>query len=153
MRERPPACSQCPAALKGRGFVPGVGPAHPKLIVVGQGPGRQEAVFGEPFIGPAGSKLDRWLSRATPWQRGDLYITNTVWCWLPGDRPPTPGEVDYCRAHHWAAPLADRLHGGTVPILALGVPAGKALVGDHYSERWNGSLQQVDLQLPTDGEE
>lgn len=156
MKPKPPTCEGCPAHKLGTSYVPGVGPATPKVVVLGQGPGRYEATFGSPFCGPAGAKLDRWLERSTPWHRDELWIDNVVRCWLPKDRPPTAREVAHCRAAHWEAPLMERLATRTlddgtsaVLILTLGSAATKALLGPQAGEAWNGSLERTTLTLET----
>jgi DNA polymerase len=154
MHLKPDICEACPAFRIGQSYVPGVGPTHPKAILLGQGPGKAEATMGVPFIGPAGAKLDRWLARSTGWRRDEVWIDNTVRCWLPKDRAPLVREVAYCRAHHWGQPLTDRLASRTLDdgtsailIVPLGAAATKAILGPQAGERWFGSLELININI------
>ncbi|AIZ46495.1 uracil-DNA glycosylase [Deinococcus radiopugnans] len=69
-------------------------PAAP-LVIIGEGPGREEDRTGRPFVGAGGALLDRILASAGI-ARDETYLTNTVRCRPPGDRPPRPDEVDTC---------------------------------------------------------
>lgn len=143
MRPKPPEkCGGCPAYNLGQGFVPAEGPREATIALLGQGPGESEADQGRPFVGPSGFTLDRWLVRAGL-QRHELHVSNVVWCWLPGNRPPTRGEVDHCRRNHWGPALTqlDQLK----VIVPIGIPAGKAIVGPKYSANWSGVVMEVDL--------
>lgn len=82
--------------------MPGVGPADARIMFVGEAPGRQEDLRGEPFVGAAGRFFDSLLASAGL-NRTDVYITNTVKCRpstgpAPGrNRPPGPDEIHTCR--------------------------------------------------------
>lgn len=132
MLEKPPTCAGCPAAAVGVGYVPGLGPTTASIALVGQGPGRIEALTGRPFAGPSGQVLDRWLAAAGI-RRKDCWITNVVQCQLPGDRTPTKRERDYCTARHTYPELA------ALPnlrvVVPIGIPAAKALLGEDVGER------------------
>lgn len=90
-------CSAC-ALSKGRcNVVSGVGDAdRPDWLVVGEAPGEQEDLKGEPFVGAAGQLLDRMLN-AMGLARGErVYITNVIKCRPPHNRNPEPGEIAQC---------------------------------------------------------
>lgn len=74
-------------------FVPGVGPLSADVMLVGEAPGKQEVTQGEPFVGQAGSQLDRALE-ALDRDRGDLYITNLVKVRPPENRDPHVAEIE-----------------------------------------------------------
>lgn len=81
-------------------FVPGVGPIPARVMFVGEAPGETEAHQGKPFVGPAGSILDGWLSLAGL-NRREVRITNAV-KYRPADRyghnrTPRVGELDVSR--------------------------------------------------------
>jgi DNA polymerase len=65
------------------------------IIVIGEGPGRDEDVAGAPFVGRAGKLLDRMLAAAGLTDR--VFITNTVFWRPPGNRTPTPAEQAVCQ--------------------------------------------------------
>lgn len=90
-------CEAC-ALSKGRcNVVPGVGDTdRPDWLVVGEAPGEQEDLKGEPFVGAAGQLLDRMLN-AMGLARGErVYITNVIKCRPPHNRNPEPAEIAQC---------------------------------------------------------
>lgn len=73
-----------------------------RVMIIGEGPGREEDIQGKPFVGPAGRLLDAMfaaigLSRGAPAAESALYITNTVPWRPPGNREPTPDELAMLR--------------------------------------------------------
>ncbi|RMG97274.1 MAG: uracil-DNA glycosylase [Deltaproteobacteria bacterium] len=88
-------CHRCPLARGRRSIVFGVGSARARIVFVGEAPGGEEDLRGEPFVGPAGARLDAWLD-AVGLARDDVYIANVVKCRPPGNRDPRPSEVDAC---------------------------------------------------------
>ena len=93
------ACTRCPLARGRTKVVFGVGDPRADLMLVGEGPGRDEDLQGEPFVGRSGQLLDRVLHEETGLTRDDVYITNVVMCRPPGNRDPMPGEVASCRPY------------------------------------------------------
>lgn len=89
------ACSRCPLAGTRHHVVFGVGPEDAEVLFVGEGPGQQEDLQGEPFVGPAGQLLDEMLS-IIGLGRHNCYITNIVKCRPPGNRDPQESEQDAC---------------------------------------------------------
>jgi len=65
------------------------------VLVIGEGPGGDEDVYGQPFVGRAGKLLDKMLAAAGLSER--TFITNTVYWRPPGNRTPTPAEQAICR--------------------------------------------------------
>jgi DNA polymerase len=65
-------------------------------MFVGEGPGRQEDLQGEPFVGEAGALLTRIIENGLKVRRSDVYIANIVKCRPPGNRDPEPDEVEAC---------------------------------------------------------
>ncbi|HEY1741339.1 MAG TPA: uracil-DNA glycosylase [Acidimicrobiia bacterium] len=95
-------CTLCPLATQGRRQVVfGVGDPHADLMFIGEGPGEQEDLQGEPFVGRAGKLLTQ-LIEGIGLTRDDVYIANVVKCRPPGNRDPLPVEIDTC------APWLDR---------------------------------------------
>jgi uracil-DNA glycosylase family 4 len=118
------ACRRCPLAASRTHPVPGEGVAPARLMVVGEGPGRQEDEAGRPFVGAAGQLLDRMLG-AIRLTRQDVYIANVVKCRPPGNRTPTAEEADACLGFlARQVALVD-----PVVILALGATAVRAFLG------------------------
>jgi DNA polymerase len=73
----------------------GVGPSNAELCFIGEAPGRDEDLQGEPFVGPAGQLLNRILA-AAGLKREEVYICNVLRCRPPGNRPPRVEEAVNC---------------------------------------------------------
>jgi len=73
----------------------GFGDPCANLMFVGEAPGRNEDLRGEPFVGAAGKFFDELL-RSIHLDRSDVYITNLLKCRPPGNRNPTPAEIAAC---------------------------------------------------------
>lgn len=89
-------CRSCILWEKRINVVPGIGNIHPVILFVGEGPGRDEDIQGEPFVGAAGQLLNKMLA-AIDLHREDVYIANVVKCRPPGNRNPLPPEVAACK--------------------------------------------------------
>lgn len=91
------ACAKCPELCQTRTqTVFGVGNVHPRLVFVGEAPGADEDLQGEPFVGRAGQLLNKIIEACTL-KREDVYILNVLKCRPPGNRNPAPQEVANCR--------------------------------------------------------
>lgn len=88
-------CRACPLAAKRTQTVFGVGNPHARLLFVGEAPGRDEDLRGEPFVGRAGKLLDRMLA-AIGMDRSQVYIMNVVKCRPPDNRNPEASEIEAC---------------------------------------------------------
>lgn len=86
-------CTRCDLAPGRTRVVRGVGPDGARVMLVGEAPGAQEDREGEPFVGRAGTLLDRLLEGAAM-QRGSVFITNVVACRPPDNRTPRVGEIE-----------------------------------------------------------
>jgi uracil-DNA glycosylase family 4 len=90
------ACRQCRLAGSRTQTVFGVGNPHAELMFIGEGPGRDEDLAGEPFVGRAGQLLTD-IIKAMKMRREDVYIANVVKCRPPENRNPELDEMDACR--------------------------------------------------------
>jgi DNA polymerase len=89
-------CTRCVLHTLGRRqIVFGVGNPHAELMFVGEAPGADEDVQGEPFVGRAGQLLTK-IIESIGLSRGDVYIANVLKCRPPGNRNPEPVEVATC---------------------------------------------------------
>lgn len=95
LRGRCLGCTRCRLAQTRTNVVFGVGPASVDVLFVGEGPGQQEDLQGEPFVGAAGKLLDEMLS-IIDLGRHNCYIANIVKCRPPQNRDPMPEEQDAC---------------------------------------------------------
>lgn len=121
-------CKLCALASRRTQTVFGVGRIDADLVLVGEAPGEQEDLRGEPFVGPAGELLDKMLA-AIGFARQDLFICNTLKCRPPANRNPGVDELVACRPFldHQLHFLKPKL------ILALGKVAGNTLLGRETS--------------------
>ena len=94
-REAICACTGCPLGYTRTKFVYGVGHPQAKIMFIGEAPGRDEDLQGEPFVGRAGKLLDKILA-ATGFNRQDVYIANILKCRPPDNRDPQPDEMKAC---------------------------------------------------------
>ena len=124
MRERLGDCRRCRLADSRSHIVFGVGNPSAELMFVGEAPGRDEDLQGEPFVGKAGQLLDRMIS-AIGRRREDVYIANVVKCRPPDNRNPQPDEMAACAEFLQAQIDAVQPRA----IVALGKVAAGALLG------------------------
>ena len=89
------ACTRCPLYETRHSVVFGVGPEDAEILFVGEGPGEQEDLRGEPFVGPAGQFLDQMLY-IIGLSRRNCYIANIVKCRPPRNRDPLNTERQAC---------------------------------------------------------
>ena len=90
------ACRKCPLGETRTKLVFGVGKVPCDVMFIGEGPGEQEDLQGEPFVGPAGQLLDDMLEMIGL-DRTKVYIANTVKCRPPQNRDPRDEERAACR--------------------------------------------------------
>ena len=95
LKERCQSCQNCGLCEKRRNVVFGVGREDADVMFVGEGPGEQEDIQGEPFVGAAGKLLDDMMS-IIDLDRTNTYIANIVKCRPPGNRDPEETEQDAC---------------------------------------------------------
>jgi DNA polymerase len=98
------ACRACGLCNSRKQAVVGVGHPQAEWMLVGEAPGEQEDIQGEPFVGRAGQLLDRMLAatgltRETASSAQQVYIANVIKCRPPGNRNPTPEEVQQCEPY------------------------------------------------------
>jgi len=94
-REAIKECQKCSLAETRTHFVFGAGNPKANLMLIGEAPGRDEDLKGEPFVGRAGQLLDKILA-AIGFKREEVYIGNILKCRPPGNRDPLPEEIALC---------------------------------------------------------
>jgi DNA polymerase len=131
LREAENACRRCPLYRNATQAVPGEGPAHAAVMMVGEQPGDKEDQAGKPFVGPAGKLLDRALDDAGIDRKG-VYVTNAVkhFKFEPrGKRrihsKPNAGEIERCK---WWLDQELSLIKPRI-VVALGATAARSLFG------------------------
>lgn len=118
-------CQRCKLAGGRTNLVFGVGNPTADLMFVGEGPGYDEDIKGEPFVGRAGQLLTEIITKGMKLRREDVYIANVVKCRPPNNRNPEPDEIASCM------PFLARQVGLVAPrvIVALGTFAAQTLLG------------------------
>lgn len=117
-------CHRCALGNSRTNLVFGVGSPRASVVFVGEAPGKDEDLQGEPFVGEAGQLLTR-IIQAMGFKREEVYICNVLKCRPPKNRDPQPEEIAACGAFmlrqvRAIAPLA---------IVALGTFAAQTLLG------------------------
>ncbi len=115
-------CRKCRLWTGRANIVNGTGPRGARVVFVGEAPGRDEDLSGEPFVGSAGRILNEALEEAGV-DRGEVYITNLVRCRPPGNRRPRRDELHAC-SEHLSRELAPM---NPVVICAMGQTVARSL--------------------------
>ncbi len=89
-------CTRCGLCQTRHNVVFGVGKSDADILFIGEGPGEQEDLKGEPFVGPAGKLLDDMLSIIDLDRHQNCYIANIVKCRPPNNRDPLETEQEAC---------------------------------------------------------
>jgi DNA polymerase len=118
-------CQRCKLWNGRTHIVFGVGNPHAKLMFVGEGPGRDEDLQAEPFVGRAGQLLTEIITKGMKMRREDVYIANVIKCRPPENRNPEPDEIAACE------PFLRRQIDIIQPkvLVALGTFAAQTLLG------------------------
>ena len=134
------ACTRCGLCEKRHNVVFGVGNRQTDILFVGEGPGEQEDLKGEPFVGPAGQLLDDMLS-IIDLDRSNCYIANIVKCRPPQNRDPLEIEQEACIGY-----LRQQIQLIQPKVIAcLGRIAAKALIREDFRiTREHGTWTQKD---------
>jgi DNA polymerase len=95
LREEIGDCQRCPLGRGRKNLVFGVGNPEAEVVFVGEAPGRDEDIRGEPFVGKAGQLLTKIIN-AMGLSRDQVYICNVIKCRPPQNRDPLPEEIERC---------------------------------------------------------
>jgi len=132
-------CTKCDL-YKGRTHaVPGEGPTHAEIMLIGEGPGANEDKQGRPFVGASGKFLDQLLAQAGV-TRADVWITNVVKCRPPGNRDPRPVEIETCTTNY--LDLQIKLVNPSI-IVTLGRHSMSRFIPDAKITQIHGQMQKV----------
>jgi DNA polymerase len=99
LREAVAGCQACKLCTNRRNTVFGVGDEQADWLIVGEAPGENEDLQGEPFVGQAGKLLDNMLRALQLDRRNKVFVTNVLKCRPPGNRNPEPEEVAQCEPY------------------------------------------------------
>jgi uracil-DNA glycosylase family 4 len=92
-------CTLCELHRSRTEAVPGEGPTHAEIMLIGEGPGASEDKQGRPFVGASGKFLNQLLEQAGVTRTG-VFITNVVKCRPPGNRDPLADEIEICTSNY-----------------------------------------------------
>lgn len=140
LRERIGDCTLCRLHQGRTNLVFGAGNPQADLMFIGEGPGRDEDIKGEPFVGRAGQLLTK-IIEAMGYKRSDVYIANIVKCRPPQNRNPADDEAATCLPflHQQVAIIQPKV------IVCLGSVAVHHLLGtDEKITRIRGKWQEWD---------
>ena len=117
-------CKECNLGETRKNFVYGTGDPNADLMLIGEAPGKDEDLKGEPFVGRAGELLDKILLAIDKKRGRGVYIANVLKCRPPDNRDPLPSEVNKCEPYliKQIKIVKPKL------IVALGRIAGKTLL-------------------------
>lgn len=121
-------CTRCGLCETRHNVVFGVGNRNADILFIGEGPGEQEDLKGEPFVGPAGKLLDDMLSIIDLDRNTNCYIANIVKCRPPRNRDPLETEQDACIGYlrNQVALIRPKI------IVCLGRIAAKRIISEDY---------------------
>lgn len=89
-------CERCELCKTRHNVVVGVGSENAEVMFIGEGPGENEDLQGEPFVGRAGKLLDKMMTAVDLDRNKNIYIANIVKCRPPQNRDPKPDEQEQC---------------------------------------------------------
>jgi len=145
LQERVQSCTRCPLHETRSRTVFGTGNREADWLIIGEAPGRDEDLEGEPFVGRAGKLLTEMLF-AIGYQRKDVYIANILKCRPPNNRDPSTEEVACCHDY------LERQIGLIQPVLILAVgriAAHNLLHSDLQVGRLRGKVHKYgERQIP-----
>lgn len=121
-------CKKCKLCNNRHNIVLGTGNRQAKIMFIGEGPGADEDIQGEPFVGKAGKLMDQAF-KGIGIKREDVYIANIVKCRPPQNRNPEQDEIDSCIDYLRAQVMLVKPE----IIVLLGSVALKAILGKEYS--------------------
>ncbi|MEN2997962.1 MAG: uracil-DNA glycosylase [Brevinematia bacterium] len=132
-------CRRCSLHSSRTNAVPGEGSYKTSLMIVGEGPGREEDLQGRPFVGKAGQLLTKLLEEIGI-RRKDVYITNVVKCRPPENRTPSQEEISSCKTF-----LEKQLEIiNPKAVLLLGATASKAVIGEEKITKIRGEAIEIE---------
>ncbi len=122
-------CTKCELHRSRSQVVFGDGNPCSPIVFVGEAPGEEEDLQGRPFVGRAGRYLNRKIEEILGLKREEVYITNVCKCRPPGNRKPSPSEINAC------FPYLKKELDIIKPkvICCLGATAGEGILGKRFS--------------------
>ena len=125
----------------------GSGNPHARILVIGEAPGKNEDLQGEPFVGAAGKFLNELLEDAGL-KREDIFIANVLKCRPPANRNPQPHEIEACAPYLRAQ---TKIINPDVIVTLGNFASNSSCVRRRASRRLRGTVQQAGrfLVLPT----
>jgi uracil-DNA glycosylase family 4 len=137
-------CTKCRLSEKRTRVVPGVGSRRSGIVFIGEAPGKDEDLKGEPFIGMSGKLLDLALEE-TGVRRAQVYISNLVMCRPPGNRRPRKDEIRTCTSLYLEPDMAEI---SPKVVCALGQTVAEHFIGRKHKMK---DIVGREFELTVDG--
>lgn len=96
LKEQVLCCTDCRLCRGRTKVVFGAGCPTARVMIIGEGPGREEDLQGQPFVGRSGQLMDKMLGHVGLSREKNIFIANMVKCRPPENRDPRPDEVETC---------------------------------------------------------
>lgn len=128
LKEKVLSCSRCDLSHTRNNVIFGEGNRDAAIMIIGEGPGRDEDLQGRPFVGKSGQLLDRILEACGFTRQKHVFISNIVKCRPPDNRVPTPAEAEVCMP--WLLNQIELVNPGI--MILLGSTALKYMAGPDY---------------------
>jgi len=128
LRDEVVACRRCPLSETRHRVIFGEGNPRAPIMVIGEGPGKDEDIQGRPFIGKSGQLLDKILLACNFTREKHVFISNIVKCRPPGNRPPTDQEAKVCMP--WLYQQIDLVNPHI--LVLLGATSLRYMLGNQY---------------------
>jgi len=135
------ACKNCLLHETRTNVVFGVGNLDSEVLFIGEGPGENEDLRGEPFVGRAGKLLDDMLSIIGLSRNENIFIANIVKCRPPNNRDPHTNEREEC--FHWLKSQIDLIKPKIIVCLGR-ISAGEFISGDFKISRDHGKWYEYE---------
>lgn len=134
-------CSECSLSETRHQVVFGTGNQNADILIIGEAPGENEDLSGEPFVGRGGKLLDEVMASVGLSRKENVYISNIVKCRPPKNRDPKPSEQEQCI--HWLKEQIEILQPKV--IVCLGRIAACSLIRSDYKvTKEHGTFEQRD---------
>ena len=102
-------CTLCKLYKNRIQVVPSMGPIPCNVMVIGEAPGKEESIQGEPFVGRSGKLLMEWFESINLIRNKNYFLTNILHCRPPGNRDPLPKEIKIC-TEAWLKPQIQKVN-------------------------------------------
>ncbi len=137
-------CEKCDLSKTRTNVVFGIGPYEADVMFIGEAPGENEDLKGEPFVGRAGMLLDKMLAAVDLSRESNIYIANSIKCRPPKNRDPLPLEQEMCKS--WLNKQIELINPKIIVCLGR-ISAMKLIREDFKITKEHGQLFEINGRL------